>query len=418
MLAANSRRRLRRPLLAVSVLACLLAFLVPGRASAATNGLSYGVNLGSVMRLAPAERDRHLAAITATGIEAARADAAWVTGEPVQVDPVSGTHSYDWSTFDTLAGSLAMHRLRWLPILDYSTGWSSSIAGDLFSPPTRDSDFAAYADAFAARYGRGGSFWATHPEIPSLPVEQYEIWNEPNAALFWHPQSDAPERYVDLYLLARDSIHRVDPAATVVTGGLLEAAAETSPRAFLRRMVDHRPDAVDRIDAVGYHPYLFTAGADLRAIERVRGTMADIGLARTPLAITEVGQTRAAVSDRTRAAIIGGLARRLPGTGLRVTNFVPYAWMTATGEGQPNDYGIAGWDATLDPAGAAFVRVVRSDARPATAAGNATATLEPQGPRMDVNAPPDLKGGWHKRSRAGCRRKRARWSPRCALRLH
>src|SRR5581483_8751183 len=36
---------------------------------------------------------------------------------------------------------------------------------------------AAFVTSFAQRYGRGGTFWAQHPELPYLPVESYEIGN-------------------------------------------------------------------------------------------------------------------------------------------------------------------------------------------------------------------------------------------------
>ena len=38
---------------------------------------------------------------------------------------------------------------------------------------------AAFVSSFAQQYGRGGTFWSQHPELPYLPVESYEIGNEP-----------------------------------------------------------------------------------------------------------------------------------------------------------------------------------------------------------------------------------------------
>ena len=60
-----------------------------------------------------------------------------------------------------------------------------SHAGRLFSPPANLHDYAAFARAFAKRYGRGGDFWRERPEVPLVPITSYEIWNEPNAQMFW-----------------------------------------------------------------------------------------------------------------------------------------------------------------------------------------------------------------------------------------
>ena len=106
--------------------------------------------------------------------------AATPSGRPANPFPPSATtRRFDWSFDDQIAGELAAHGLSWLPILDYSVSWAQSVPGDDHSPPRSDADYAAYAKAFAARYGTGGSFWQTHPSLPALPVSTIEIWNEP-----------------------------------------------------------------------------------------------------------------------------------------------------------------------------------------------------------------------------------------------
>ena len=111
-----------------------------------------------------------LDALAQSGATEYRTDAAWPTVEPVA--PAGGTHTYVWASFDAIATTLAEHGLRWFPILDYTPAWASS-DGSEFGAPTDPSAFAAYAAAFAARYGAGGSFWAAHPELPARPVAEY-----------------------------------------------------------------------------------------------------------------------------------------------------------------------------------------------------------------------------------------------------
>lgn len=76
-----------------------------------------------------------------------------------------------WAPFDAIVATLADHGLRWFPILDYSPAWAST-DGTPFGAPSDPAAFAAYAAAFAARYGVGGSFWASNPQLPELPVAE------------------------------------------------------------------------------------------------------------------------------------------------------------------------------------------------------------------------------------------------------
>src|SRR4051794_11145116 len=187
--ADDDQPGLTRALARVLALTCALLALAASPAFAArakpTEAVAsdfYGVNAGGALAGNPAGWDAQLATMQQAGIGLVRNDAAWQTAEPDA--PVNGVHAYRWDRFDAIAAALARHGIRWYPIIDYSAGWASSVPGELLAPPARDEDYVAYARAFAARYGRGGSFWVEHPDIPALPVQSYEIWNEPNFAQF------------------------------------------------------------------------------------------------------------------------------------------------------------------------------------------------------------------------------------------
>ncbi|MGA2008910.1 MAG: hypothetical protein ABSH51_00035 [Solirubrobacteraceae bacterium] len=229
----------------------------------------------------PAQIAAQLAALAGTGATVARSDALWEFSEPAA--PVHGVHRYDWAFDDAIAGDLAAHRLTWLPIIDYSALWDESIAGQDHSPPGSTADYAAYAQAFAGRYGAGGTFWSSHPGLPSDPVTTFEIWNEPDNGEFWTPAPDAAA-YADLYLAARASIDAADPTARVIVGGL------TDPVGFLPAMVAAQPDLVGHIDGVAIHPY----GAPETVLSKVanaRATLVSLGMASVPLYVTEFGWT-------------------------------------------------------------------------------------------------------------------------------
>ena len=185
-----------------------------------SQGVQFGADVNRVFENAaftPAQVNTQLAALQATGATVARTDALWEFTEP---DPPSGArHRYDWTFDDRVAGALAAHRLRWLPIIDYSAGWDKLIPGQLHSPPRSLGDYADYAAAFAARYGPGGAFWSAHPSLPALPIEALEVWNEPDNPTFWAPAPD-PTRYAQLYQQTRDTVSATSPGIRVLIGGL------------------------------------------------------------------------------------------------------------------------------------------------------------------------------------------------------
>lgn len=390
----HSLRAARACLFVAAALACALGtWAQPAAAQAPAE--RYGVTANGIMDLPPESRDRHLAAIAAGGLRVLRLDAAWVGAEPEAPDAATGEHRYRWERYDGIAGAFARHGLRWYPILDYSTEWGARVPGDLMSPPADPAQFAAYARAFAARYGESGAFWSEHPELPRLPVAAYEIWNEPNAEKFWRGQATAPEDYAELYLLARRAIREVDARTPVVTGGLLDANA-TDPNVFVRRMVRHRPELVREIDAVGYHPYQQSYAGARGGIARIRATMDDAGLKSVPLEVTEIGATTAWVTEATRADMIARLARDVADPDLRVTRYMPFTWLASEHsehhEPRAADFehfwGMVRRDGTPLPTATAYLSAVRAatSAPEAASEGPAAGTAEERA-RTDAAAP-------------------------------
>ena len=319
----------------------------------------FGVNVQGLADLPRGQVERHLDVIAAGGLELVRRDASWDVAEPEP--PVGGRRDYRWERFDRELAGYARHGLRWLPIVDYSTPWAASVPGDPFSPPARTDDYAAYAAALAARYGTNGSFWSEHPELPRLPVTRYEIWNEPNAELFWHPSAGAPERYAELYQAAQQAIRAADPAARVIVGGLALANTNvTDQHAFMRAMVAHRPQLAQTIDAVALHPYAPTPAAVLDQIAEFRDTLTGLGLGHVPLEITEIGWTTTETPERRRASYLRRLAEDLPGADCNVTSLIPHTWLTAEQDSADREqwFGISNGDGSLKPSGAAYLGAV------------------------------------------------------------
>ena len=147
---------------------------------------------------------------------------------------------------------------------------------------------AAFVTSFAQRYGRGGSFWAQHPELPYLPVESYEIGNEPDItptapADQTHLHYADPAAYAAVYETARTALHQIDPAAQAVVGGMLDSGAIGLDQA------EQYLAAIGPVDAVGYHPYLYDATRMEQDTLALRQWLDGNGHAGVPLDINEFG---------------------------------------------------------------------------------------------------------------------------------
>jgi polysaccharide biosynthesis protein PslG len=346
--------------LSIPLAALALALSAGAPAHAAQGSSPFGVSVNRIFNddFTPSHWDAPLRAVRASGLTQARTDAFWMWAEPAP--PVFGVHTYSWGRLDAVATALAGHRLRWLPILDYSALWASTVRTDYHSPPTSNGDYAAYAGAFAARYGRGGSFWAKHPHLPALPVTDYEIWNEPNnGRWFWRPKPDAA-RYADMYLRARAAIRAIDPRATVVVGGLVAHAS------FVEAMYAARPGLRGNVDAIGWHAYAPRVSGLVKGVRELRDTLELLGEPGVPIHLTELGWPTSGndptvLPERTRAAALETAAGRFARSDCGIRAVIAYTWRTPRKD--RTGYGIRRPDGRPTPSSRAFRRVVTRFAR-------------------------------------------------------
>jgi len=361
-LHAARTRRASACLLGVLILVALFSAVRPSAADAAPPAAGYfGVNPGDLFKLPERQWDAHLQTMKQHGVEVVRLGAWWSDLEPGP--PVDGVHRYSWSELDPKVAALARNGLRWEPLISFSATWGSTVEGDYNAPPKGTENMAAFAGALAKRYGPGGEFWAANPQLPQLPVEAYELWNEQNAALYWSPASSAPEKYAELYQAVRNAVHAAQPAARVVVGGLAATVDGVLPADdFMRRMLAHRPGLRGNIDAVGLHPYARDPEGVLENVAKFRARLDAIAGPGIPIEITEIGWTTVDVSESRRAANLGEVTSKLSRSDCGVERLMAYSWVGPELDSGDREqwFGIVRKDGTPRPSASAFADAIRS----------------------------------------------------------
>ncbi len=318
----------------------------------AAHAVTFGANVGALFppqQAWPSDEPAALTSLRATGATVARTDTFWATAEPQP--PVDGVHTYDWTYDDKVATALSGAGLRWQAIVDYATWWAADSGGGQ-NPgvaPAYVGDYAAYAQAFARRYGQGGTFWAEHQQVPPQPVQVFEIWNEPDMNMFWQPSTNLAE-YAQLYLYTRAAIHAVDPTASVIIGGLVNASTS------LPTLVADDPSLRGNVDGVAIHPYRDTADQTMQAV--AYDLSLDASTVDAPMYINEYGWngepgTWQGTTEANRELYTKEVTEEL-GVDPGIVDVEAYCW----GCGQAFD---GAFELYNTPAGAAFAAGIAAD---------------------------------------------------------
>ncbi|MDY6875988.1 MAG: O-antigen ligase family protein [Chloroflexota bacterium] len=158
-----------------------------------------------------------------------------------QIEPEPGR--FDWTVPDRVIAALARQpRLRLVAVLDDSPP----------IPPADPDRFAAFAGAFAARYG--------------AQVDYYQVWDEPNLAAHWGGGPVNPPAYADLLARTAHAVRAADSDARILLAGLAPTV-ETGPQnlsdvRYLEQL--YQAGAAPYFDVVSGKPYGFDTGPDDR----------------------------------------------------------------------------------------------------------------------------------------------------------
>jgi hypothetical protein len=249
----------------------------------------------------------------------------------------------DWRLLDAYVENAARRHLRILPVMLYAPPWAAKYQNSDASPPRSFPAYAKYVTRVALRYGRDGAFWTEHPELPKLPIEWFQIWNEPHFKEFW---SDQPweRQYAKLLRTVYKSLDKQVPRANVVAAGMANDSWTSIEKLY-------RSKAKGYFDAIAMHPFTNSVGGVVQIIERGRDVMRRYGDRKLPIMITELSWTsakgKAAFSygnERTEAGQAkalrqGFLKMAKERKRLRILRVFWYTWMTPDRhENIPFDY--------------------------------------------------------------------------------
>jgi hypothetical protein len=193
-----------------------------------------------------------------------------------------------------------------LAVLSTAPPWAGGGGKEML--PAYYSDFVSYASAFAARYGAGGTFWSQNPQLPYLPVEQFEIWTEANSSNFWTGSPNAAE-YLKVLEPLSTAVHAADSSAQV-----LASIGWQGFQSYVAQL--YQDGGKGSFDAIGFHPYAPDTYGVVLLTEELRSTLQAAGDPNLPVYVTETGQPAVAsgpgadfaydgdVTDSARAATL------------------------------------------------------------------------------------------------------------------
>ncbi len=201
-----------------------------------------------------------------------------------RIEPRPGV--YDFAETDQLVGLAASRGIRVLPFVASSPLW---LTGDHERPPQGTArgraEWGAFLRHLVHRYGPRGSFW--RGRLHRMPIRRWQIWNEPNFLLAWHPRI-SPRGYGRLLGVAARAIHSVDRGAEIVAAAVAPVEAGMLPWVFVRELYDV-PGIRRDFDVMAVNPYASTVAGVEYEIRHVRHAMALAGDSGTPLRVTELG---------------------------------------------------------------------------------------------------------------------------------
>ena len=160
------------------------------------------------------------------GITMVRLDFLWD-----RLEPSEGHFNYGY--YDKLIRTLVENKIEILGLLGYSTLWAND-EKKWNVPPKNPHDFYNFTFTIVSRYKKHIRYW--------------EIWNEPNVAVYFEV-SDWASAYVPLLKAGYTAAKKADSQSVVLHGGLGQSVSESLDQLYLA-------GAKPYFDRVNIHPFV------------------------------------------------------------------------------------------------------------------------------------------------------------------
>jgi YVTN family beta-propeller protein/VCBS repeat-containing protein len=335
--------------LGASTTASVSVTIVPPAANSVDQrATSVAIHVPDLLFYSQAEIDTALDKLQSLGVTDIRVLVPWAAVEPVQ-------GWTDWSAVDRVINSAAARNIKVLGILNSAPTWAAvPNTFPLAGMPADNAQFAAFAGLAAARYKGKVTAW--------------EVWNEPNAIMFWQPGPNAAQ-YTALLKPTYLAIKAADPDAVVVAasvGATLDWGGLTvNPVRFVSEMYD--AGAAGYFDALSFHPYQYTTPftqggiyyeSPLTQVNRIYALMVPNGDGNKKIWATEYGEPSSAAGDANQAAYLADFLR-----GWRTLSFAGPAFIhtlvdNANADPAEASFGLFNPDWTPKPSAATVITVI------------------------------------------------------------
>jgi hypothetical protein len=255
-----------------SALALVLLMVLAAGADAKTPRSFFGMTADGPLFEAPTDVDKEMRLMYASGVGTLRVAFDWrhAAAREGQVD---------YTGIDYNVAAAARRRLAVLPTVLWAPEWARRDPGQTASPP-KARPYAAFVAGLVRRYGPRGEFWALHPELPKLPIRDWQVWNEPTVENFWTIQPWQRD-YVALLERTRKAVRRVDRRARIVTAGFVYESWDA-----LEKLYD--AGGKGRFDVLAVHPFTEHPKDVIRIVELNRDVMKRHSDNRHGIFLTEV----------------------------------------------------------------------------------------------------------------------------------
>jgi hypothetical protein len=210
------------------------------------------------------EAGREYALLGDLGVQWMLTDFSWSSIQPEK-------ETWNLDAFAAYADNGEARGKKILAILDYDAPWLHPAAG-YDGPVIKGNDeialFCAYVKKTVERYKDRVDAWC--------------IWNEPNLQPRFWASAGTKEDFFALTKAAAEAVREADPDAFIIGGAFNTLASEEWVRGIFTS------GAMDRIDAIAYHPYMTGPGATANLYNNFKRLVSEYGFA-DKIWITEVG---------------------------------------------------------------------------------------------------------------------------------